>query len=238
MKKKCTAIVLSAGVGKRMGSNLQKQYIEIDNKPIIYYTLKTFQNSDIIDRIVMVVGKGDIENVRETIVEAYQFSKVERIVEGGRERYDSVWNGLLAIREDKENGIPCDYVFIHDGARPFADGKILERGYHAVERYGACVAGVPSKDTVKIADDNGFAKETPPRKMVWTIQTPQIFREALIHEAYQKLQTVPHEQVTDDAMVVESMTGASVKLFEGSYRNMKITTPEDLLVAEVFLKNC
>lgn len=236
-KKKCTAIVLSAGQGKRMGTSVQKQYIEIEGKPVIFYTLKAFQNSPVIDEIILVVGNGQEEYVKKEIVEKYQFDKVNAIVPGGLERYDSVWQGLQAI-EDCQKGEEKreSYVFIHDGARMFVDEEIIEKGYETVEKYHACVAGMPCKDTIKLVDDDTFAVQTPQRKYVWAVQTPQIFEKELITEAYRKLMKQPCIQVTDDAMVVEQMMQIPVKLYEASYENIKITTPEDLEIARGFLK--
>lgn len=232
-KKKCTAIVLSAGQGKRMGTAVQKQYIELFGKPIISYTLDAFQKSRIIDEIVLVVGAGQEEWVQEEIVEKYQIDKVRAVIPGGKERYDSVWAGLQWIQGQKEQP---EYVFIHDGARMFVDEPILVRGYENVEKFGACVAGMPSKDTVKLVDEDQFAVNTPPRKLVWAVQTPQIFKTDLIENAYAKLMKAVPDNITDDAMVVEQMLKMPVKLYEGSYENIKITTPEDLKIAEVFLK--
>lgn len=244
-KKRCTAIVLSAGQGKRMGGPVQKQYIELNGKPVIYYSLMAFQKSEIIDDIILVVGREQLEYVRQEIVEKYHIAKVDTIVAGGKERYDSVWQGLKVLA-DTEDGL-AGYVFIHDGARPFVDENILIRGYEMAEKYGACVAGMPSKDTVKLVDEDTFARETPERKYVWTIQTPQIFEVPLIVEAYSRLmrenymmsrevlQKENYIHVTDDAMVVEQMMQVPVKLFEGSYENIKITTPEDLEIAQTFL---
>lgn len=229
-KKHCTAIILSAGQGKRMGASVQKQYIELEGKPIIYYTIKAFQDSEIIDDIVLVVGRDQISYVKEEIVDFYGFNKVRTIVEGGKERYDSVWSGLQTIENE------AGYTFIHDGARLFVNEAILRRGYETVEEFKACVAGMPSKDTVKIVDENTFASETPNRKYVWSVQTPQIFATSLIKEAYGKIIQGDCTGVTDDAMVVEKTMNVPVKLFEGSYENIKITTPEDLEVAKVFLK--
>ena len=164
-------------------------------------------------------------------MEKYGITKVCSIVCGGKERYDSVWRGLLAL-PDRGKG----YVFIHDGARPFVDENILRRGYENVEEYGACVAGMPSKDTVKLSDDKAFALETPDRSRVWIVQTPQVFEKSLITEAYERLMKAGSEErihVTDDAMVVEQMMKVPVKLFEGSYTNIKLTTPEDMKIAEV-----
>lgn len=237
-KKRCTAIVLLAGQGKRIGASVQKQYIELNGKPVIYYTLKAFQESEVIDDIVLVVGKGQIPYVSDEIVRKYHFTKVDAIVEGGKERYDSVWQGLKVIA-DREEGLVAagqgGYVFIHDGARLFVNEDILKRGYETVDEFGACVAGMPSKDTVKLIDDNGFAVNTPERKYVWVVQTPQIFKTSLIIEAYSRLMREECINVTDDAMVVEQVMGMPVKLFEGSYENIKITTPDDLEIAEAFL---
>ena len=229
-KTYCTAIVLSAGQGKRMGTAVQKQYIELEGKPIVAHTLEVFQRSEVIDEILLVVGKGQEEYCRKDIIEKYHLDKVKKIIEGGAERYHSVYCGLKEVRKD-------GYVFIHDGARMFVDEAILQRGYEYVEKYGACVAGMPSKDTVKMVDEENFAVSTPDRRFVWTVQTPQVFEYSLIEEAYSKLMKEEGIQVTDDAMVAEQMLGVSVRLFEGSYRNLKITTPEDLEIAGTFLQN-
>ena len=235
-KKDCTAIVLSAGQGKRMGTSVQKQYIELQGKPIIYYTLSVFQKSEIIDDIILVVGKDQLKYVQEEIVRKYHFTKVKTVVEGGHERYASVWQGVKAREYDKyyEN-IQDGYVFIHDGARPFVDEEMLERAYDTVRKYKACVAGVPSKDTIKLINEEQFAVTTPEREYVWAVQTPQVFEKTLIFEAYARLMEEECVHVTDDAMVVEQMMRLPVKLFEGSYENIKITTPEDLDIARIFL---
>ena len=232
MKKRCVAIVLSAGQGKRMGTSIQKQYIELCGKPIICYCLEAFEKSEIIDDVIMVAGAGQEDYVTEEIVNKYHFGKVRAVIPGGKERYDSVWAGLRGLHALKEQP---EYVFIHDGARMFVDEQILTRGYENVEKFGACVAGMPSKDTVKLVDEDQFAVNTPPRKLIWAVQTPQIFKADLIENAYAKLMEEVPDNITDDAMVVEQMMKVPVKLYEGSYENIKITTPEDLLVAEAFL---
>ena len=227
--KKCTAIVLAAGQGKRMNSSIQKQFLEIKGYPVLYYSLKCFQDSPLIGEIVLVTSENAVSYCRSEIVKKYGFSKVTGIIAGGKERYDSVYAGLLACGE-------CEYVFIHDGARPFISEEILERGLTGVQETGACVIGMLSKDTVKIADEDGFVKETPDRKNVWTIQTPQIFSYRLIRDAHESIRKKDMSAITDDAMVVEQETGVRVRLAEGSYQNIKITTPEDLVVAESFLE--
>lgn len=225
--EKYTAIVLAAGVGKRMNSKIQKQYMLLGGKPVLFYALDAFEKSRV-DEIILVVGKGEIEYCRKEIVEKYKFHKVTKIVEGGKERYHSVYEGLKAIDT-------ADYVLIHDGARPFLDQQILTRTMEAVKQYQACVVGMPVKDTIKITTEDGFSKETPERKHVWMIQTPQCFSYSLIFEAYQKMLQNEDTTITDDAMVLEKVKGLPVKMVEGSYRNIKITTPEDLLVAEAYL---
>lgn len=226
-KEKCTAIVLAAGQGKRMGTKIQKQYLEIKGKPILYYSLSAFEESKLIDEIVLVVGAGQKEYCDREIVSKYNFHKVMHIVEGGAERYHSVANGLQQVSEG--------YVFIHDGARPFINEEIIERVYKEVIAHKACVVGMPVKDTIKVADENGFADMTPDRNLLWQIQTPQVFEVSLIKEAYKKLIDCDTINVTDDAMVVEQMLGDKVKLVLGSYENIKITTLDDLKIAEIFL---
>ncbi|HIY64643.1 MAG TPA: 2-C-methyl-D-erythritol 4-phosphate cytidylyltransferase [Candidatus Mediterraneibacter stercoripullorum] len=228
-KEFCTAVVLAGGSGKRMGTKVHKQYLLMGGNPVIYYSLKAFQDSDLIDEIILVVGKGEEEYCRTEIVEKYQFSKVRKIVAGGSERYESVWNGIQAAEER-------GYIFIHDGARPFTDGAIIRRGYECVIETKACVAGMPSKDTIKVADEKDYVIDTPERKSLWIVQTPQVFEARLIRRAYSMLMAEKDITVTDDAMVVERMLEYPVKMYRGSYENIKITTPEDLDVAEVFLK--
>lgn len=227
-KEKCTAIVLSAGQGKRMGTKVQKQYLEIEGKPVLYYSLHAFEQSPLIDEIILVVGDNQKEYCEEQIVSKYHISKVKQIVQGGAERYHSVWNGLQEVAEG--------YVFIHDGARPFINEEIISRAYEEVLQSNACVVGMPVKDTIKIADVEGYAESTPDRNRLWMIQTPQVFDVALIKNAYVRLMQQDEIRVTDDAMVVEQMLGSKVKLVKGSYENIKITTPEDLQIATLFVQ--
>lgn len=228
-KQKYTAIVLAAGSGKRMNSQVHKQYLIIQDRPVLYYSLKEFEDSAV-DEIVLVVGKGEEEFCRREIVDKYGISKVKAIVEGGKERYHSVFEGLKQTSD-------ADYVLIHDGARPFVNQDIIRRCMQEVQKYQACVVGMPVKDTIKIADEGGYAKQTPDRKNVWMIQTPQTFSYALIYEAYEEMLKTEDTAITDDAMVLERIKGKKSKLIEGSYRNIKITTPEDLLIANVYLQH-
>ncbi len=232
-KSYCTAIVLAAGRGNRMGTEVHKQYLLLAGKPIVCYSLQVFQDSDMIDEIILVTGEGEEDYCRKNFVEKYGVTKVSRIVTGGKERFHSVWNGLRETRED-------GYVFIHDAARPFVDAEMLVRLYETVRVHKACVAGMPVKDTIKIVDSECNVESTPDRSTLWMVQTPQVFELKLVKKAYQMLmegmgglQPIKYT-VTDDAGVVEAMLGHPVKLVEGSYKNIKITTPEDLEVGEVF----
>lgn len=241
-KERCTAVVLAAGSGKRMESGVAKQYMLLCGKPLIFYALYAIEKSSVIDDCILVTGAEDISYVREEIVARYGFRKVDAIVAGGQERYDSVYQALRVIAH-RDGKIPNGdrYVFIHDSARPFLTEDILLRCYEEVKKAKACVAGMPVKDTIKIADREDYAVETPERTLVWQIQTPQVFDASLIIEAYEKLMRDKKQfadkgiKVTDDAMVVESYMGFPVKLVKGSYENIKITTPEDLVIAEAFL---
>ena len=230
MSERNTAIVLAAGQGKRMHSKVQKQFLEIQGYPVLYYSLRCFQESPLIQDIILVTGEESISYCKEEIVQKYGFTKVSAVIPGGKERYDSVYAGLCECRD-------CEYVLIHDGARPFVTEEILKRGLQKVKETGACVIGMPSKDTVKLSDEEGYVKETPNRKCVWTIQTPQIFLYSLIREAHDSIRQKDMSKITDDAMVVEQETGAKVALAEGSYQNIKITTPEDMNTAEMFIEN-
>ena len=246
---KMIAIVLAAGAGKRMNSKVAKQYIELNGKPILWYALNTFSENKLVSDIVLVVGTGEEEYVQKEIVDKYGFDKVKLICRGGAERYLSVWNGLRAIMDagllvtDSSNDTNQNvYIAIHDGARPFVTEQILQDTLSVAKQYKACVAAMPVKDTIKIADEEGFAAQTPKRDLVWAVQTPQVFEGLLIYNAYAKLIAELEEltkqgvAVTDDAMVVECMTGEKVRLVKASYKNIKITTPEDLILAQGILE--
>ncbi len=214
-----------------MGADVPKQYMDLNGYPVIAYSLKVFEKS-FIDEIVLVCGAGDEEMCRERIAGRYGLKKIKSIVCGGRERYHSVMNGLEAVSAD------TDYIFIHDGARPFISAKVLEGVLKDVMDFGASVVAVPAKDTVKLADADGFVRDTPPRKTVWQMQTPQVFDAALIREAYGRLKSEEEQllrngtEISDDAMIVELLTSHKVHLFMGEYENIKLTTPEDMAYAE------
>lgn len=225
---KVAAIILAAGQGKRMNSKVQKQYLLLNEKPVLYYSLWTFEQSEV-DTIVLVTGKEEILYCKEKIIDHYNFQKITFITEGGKERCHSVYKGLQVLPKD------TDYVLIHDGARPFVTEQIIADTIMAVKKYKACVVGMPVKDTIKITDQGHFSIQTPERQYVWAVQTPQAFSFEIVWKAYSMLmeKEIP---VTDDAMVVETFLNYPVKLIEGSYKNIKITTPEDLTIAHAFMK--
>lgn len=225
---KFTAIVLAAGSGKRMEQDIPKQYMNIGGVPLMVHCLRAFQESKV-TQIVLVVAPGDVEKCRTEIVESYNISKCVAIVEGGEERYNSVYAGLQAINDG--------YVLIHDCARAFVPIDVIHRCMSAVTLYESCVVGMPSKDTVKITDSHRLVLDTPDRSNVWIVQTPQCFEYNLIREAYDKIIDDADTTITDDAMVVEKATNHEVHMIEGSYLNIKVTTPEDAAFGEAILKS-
>lgn len=228
--KKNIAIVLAGGKGKRMGGDIPKQYMEVFGKPILVYTLEVFESSKEIEEVVLVVGKNDLEYCKRNIVDKYKLGKVKKIVIGGEERYNSVYEGLKVVEDAK-------YVFIHDGARPLISEEIISDLYACVKETKACVAGVEVKDTIKKVNKDKYATETLKRNELWQIQTPQVFDFEMIVEAYKRALEKDTRNITDDAMIVEENTDISIKIVEGSYENIKITTLIDITVMEAIIKN-
>lgn len=234
--EKTAAIVLAAGRGKRMHSNVAKQYLLLKGKPVLYYALKVFEDS-FIDEIVLVAGPGEEEYCQKEIVEKFRFKKIHKIVTGGKERYHSVKNGLDALKNEKIKD-----VYIHDGARPFVSQSILNRTKEALKDVSACVVGVPVTDTIKSVRDGNYVAGTLERKNLWSIQTPQAFDYNTIYSAYVQLMGEERTagknlSVTDDAMVLETVSSKPIRLVMGSYDNIKITTPEDLLKAQIIFEH-
>ena len=203
----------------------------LKDRPLLYYSLNAFQSHKDISEIILVCGMDDIEFCRQEFSQKYGFDKISRIVAGGNERYESVYEGLKALED-------CDQVLIHDGARPFVSHEIIDRVLDALPQARACVVGMPAKDTIKLANTEGYVQETPPRELLWIIQTPQAFEYGLIRRCYdQIMENKPEDlKITDDAMVEEYAGNVPVKLIEGSYNNIKVTTPEDILLAEQILE--
>ena len=231
---KTDAIVLAGGVGKRMGNKTPKQYMDLCGKPMLYHSLAAFEES-FIDNVILVCNEGEEDFCRKEIVIKYGLNKVNKIVPGGRERFDSVYNGLMA-----SDG--CDYIYIHDGARPLVSQYILDRCQHYVEKYRAAVAAHPAKDTVKLEDGNHFIASTPDRNKVWMMETPQVFEFGLARSAYEKLIDSRERlreagvNITDDTMVIKMFEDVDAYLVENPDCNIKVTTPEDMLFAEAALK--
>ena len=226
MKSVC--IIVAAGSGSRMNSDRPKQFLEMEGHPLLYYTVKAWQES-FISEIILVTSGGYLDFVKKDIVEKYGFNKVTKVITGGETRFDSVYQGLLACED-------ADYVYIHDGARPCVDAGVIERAREGAEEYGACVSAVPVKDTIKVVDKEGFAIDTPERSSLWAMQTPQAFKYDIVRKAYDALADKDRTGITDDAMVVEKTTDIKVKMVMGSYENVKVTTPEDLRVVENIIK--
>jgi 2-C-methyl-D-erythritol 4-phosphate cytidylyltransferase len=221
------AIVLSAGKGTRMNMNISKQYIEVLGFPVLYYTLKAFEDADV-DEIIITTGKDDVDFVKNDIVNKYNISKVTHVVPGGKERYDSVMEGLNYVEDD-------DYVLIHDGARPLIKKDTINNIIREVKEKSAVIAAVPVKDTIKIVE-NGVAISTPDRRKLYQIQTPQAFRGEIIKNAYKEMVKIKDTTITDDSMVVEKYSEYRVSVVESDYTNIKITTKEDIDIMKTFLK--
>ena len=229
---KITAIVLAAGSGSRMKSKTKKQFMEIKGKPVIWYSLFEFEKSRV-DEIILVTGKEDIDYCKKEIVEKYNLKKIKNVVAGGSERYESVYNGLKEVTGN--------IVLIHDGARPLINNEIIERSIEGTIKSDACVVGVPVKDTIKRANKEGYIIDTPNRSELWITQTPQSFKTDLVKMAYKKMKEELEKgnttlNLTDDAMVVEEFTTNQVRFVQGDYKNIKVTTPEDIDIAELFIE--
>ena len=222
-----TAIVVAAGKGKRMGANYNKQFIQLREKPILAYTLEALHRNILINEIILVVGEAEVDFCLENIIDKYGLEKVTKVIAGGAERQDSVYRGLSEI------GSEVDIVLVQDGARPFITDAMIKESIEVAAEAGAVIVAVPVKDTIKLVDENMQVVETLDRSRIVSVQTPQTFKRELLLAAYEELKKTKL-QVTDDASVVEAM-GIGVKSIMGSYDNIKITTPEDLIIAEEIL---
>lgn len=227
MSKVC-AIIVAAGKGKRMGASINKQFLKLKDKPILYYTIKAFESSEYVDSIIIVTAKEEVNYCINEIIGRYKFKKILAVVEGGAERQNSVYNGLIAAKG-------FDIVLIHDGARPFVHKDIITRGINHALKHGASACGVTPKDTIKVKDEEGFSVNTLDRNLLFAIQTPQCFVYDLILNCHERIHK-DKIKVTDDTSIVEHY-GHKVFLYEGSYNNIKITTPEDLVIGEKILDN-
>lgn len=220
-----SAIVLAGGRGKRMNYHKSKQFIEIKGKPVLVYTLEKFIYNKSIDEVILVLPEDEVDYCKKEVLQKYSL-KVDRIVIGGKERQDSVFNALEAMEK-------ANIVLIHDGARPFISEKIIEEGIKYANIYGAAAPGVTPKDTIKIKNEDNISVDTPDRNTLVAVQTPQCFKYDEIYQCHRKIKE-ENAIVTDDTSVVERY-GHKVYLYEGDYTNIKITTPEDLILAERFI---
>lgn len=225
--KKVSAIIVAGGSGTRMGTKIKKQYLKLNEKEIIAHTVERFETLKNIEEIIVVTSKEDLNYVEKLLKEDYKYKKIKHIVAGGKERQDSVYNGLAYVGET------IDYVLIHDGARPFITHETIEKALAKTFEKKACIVAVPVKDTIKKINKEKVVEETPNRETLWSVQTPQIFEKNLIQKAYEQGRQ-KRLHVTDDSMLVEAL-GEKVYIVEGEYTNIKITTPEDLVIAKQFI---
>jgi 2-C-methyl-D-erythritol 4-phosphate cytidylyltransferase len=225
---KVTALIPAAGMGKRMGKAVAKQFLPLGDKPMLAHTLLVFQRAPEIDEIIPVLSEEDMENCLRDVIEQYHITKVKTLVVGGKERQDSVKNGLQKLEKD------ASIVLVHDGVRPFVTHEMIKESIELAKK-GECIAvGVPIKDTIKEVDNKNIVCRTLERNRLWAIQTPQTFPVKILRRAYEESQQ--HNRYgTDDASLVEQ-AGGKVRVIMGSYENIKITTPEDLILAEEILR--
>ena len=228
-------IVLAGGSGSRMHTEVPKQLIKIAGKELIWYSMHVFEEDPEIDNIILVTRKEDIPYFRSELVDKYGFTKVHRICPGGEERYHSVYNGLSAIDPEEADE---NIVMIHDGARPFVTHRMIHDSVQTIrDGYTACTVGMPVKDTIKIVTKTGnsvMGTDTPDRNTLYQIQTPQTFLYSLLKRSYEKCMEDKAKNITDDTMLVEQYGGVLSKILPGSYENIKLTTPDDLEIAEIF----
>jgi len=225
---KADAVIVSAGKGQRFTEGKKKQYYLLADKPILAHTLDKFETCPLVRSILLVVGQGDMNYCLKEIVEKYRYRKISHIVPGGKRRQDSVKNGIDALSKD------VDIVVIHDGVRPLVTREMIEQSIHSAQRFGAVVLAMPVKETIKMAHADGTVLKTLERESLWHIQTPQAFQARVIKQAYQKAAKDGFFG-TDDASLVERL-GMKVHILPGSYTNIKITTSEDLILANLFLR--
>jgi len=211
-----------------MKSGINKQYMLLNSRPILSYSLDFFEKLDIVEQIVVITGEHELDYCEQEVIKRFKYNKVSAVLPGGKERQDSVLIGLHKLGSD------TNLVAVHDGARPLLSSGLFSRLFKQAEEWGAAIPGIPSKDTLKMVDGESFVRQTLDRTSIYAIQTPQIFKYAELMTAYRKAYE-ENFQGTDDASLFERYIGR-VRLVEGEYNNLKITTPEDLIIAEALLK--
>lgn len=224
-----SAIIVAAGKGTRMNMSINKQFVDLNDSPLLAHTIKVFQNTAIINEIVIVVNEDDIDFVRNSIVEKYLYTKVSKIVAGGDQRQSSVYNGIRNLNPH------ADLIAIHDGARPFVTSDIIMNAISAAIENSSAICAVKVKDTIKTSSEDGFVDKTLERNCLWSVQTPQVFRSDILVKAHEDAITNGYLG-TDDAVLVERI-GIKTKIVPGSYNNIKITTKEDLAFAQAIISS-
>ena len=223
---KVSAIIVAAGQGSRIGGELPKQFQHLNDKPLLYYTINKFEKCNLVDEIVLIVSEKWLDYTRTNFLTEFSFAKVSKVISGGRERRDSVYNGLLALKN-------TDIVLVHDAVRPFVRVNSIEQTILACREFGAVILAIPSRDTIK-TEENGFVKETVDRKLYWLVQTPQTFKYELLLDAYRQAYK-KSLYGTDESALVEA-AGYPVKIVEGDFENIKITFPTDFKLAKILLE--
>ncbi len=227
MNSKIAVLIPAAGQGKRMQSSVKKPYLRLDDKPVLSHTIDRFEHNSVVDDIFVIVDNSDFKTCKTDVLDPYRYKKVRELISGGETRQRSVFNGLCTLADD------VDYVIVHDGVRPFINDEIISKCLELAAEWGAAVSAVPVKETIKVADENLFIDHTLDRQLLWRVQTPQVFRTSLIVAAHKKA-IKDGSDAPDDATLVERL-GSPVKLVMGSYQNVKLTTPEDMLTAETII---
>jgi 2-C-methyl-D-erythritol 4-phosphate cytidylyltransferase len=219
------AVVPAGGTGTRMGGTVPKQFLELNGKPVLYYTLKTLQDCGIISELILVVPEKEYDNACTDWLGKPEI--VTKVVVGGEKRQDSVYNGFCELSPQTE------IVLVHDGVRPFLSNRMIQESVDVAREYGAAITAIPVHDTIKRVDASGLVSQTVDREGLWRVQTPQVFRYELLHEAFNKANS-ENFYGTDEGTLIEHL-GKPVKIVEGSEQNIKITRPEDLWMSEIFI---
>ncbi|NLK67883.1 MAG: 2-C-methyl-D-erythritol 4-phosphate cytidylyltransferase [Clostridiaceae bacterium] len=227
--KQASAIIVAAGKGSRMKTNINKQYLLLMDKPVLAHTIDAFEKCDCISEIIVVINKNELDYFHESIIKPNNFSKITEVTQGGEDRQASVFNGLSCVSP------LSDMVAVHDGARPLVTPEIIQRSVEVAAVHGVACVGVPVKDTIKKVDASQNVKQTPDRSLLWTIQTPQTFRKEILLDAHQNAD-ISGFRGTDDSVLAERL-GYNVRMVMGSYTNIKITTAEDIVFAKSILQN-
>jgi 2-C-methyl-D-erythritol 4-phosphate cytidylyltransferase len=227
---KAAAIIAAAGLGRRMQQDTPKTYLQLAGKPILIHTLEVFEKVPEVHEVLVVVHPEDLEFCQEEVIDPYPLKKVLRLVPGGKERQDSVYHALKVLKKEAAD---LDVILVHDGVRPLVDPALVRKVVAAARRHGGAILGIPCQDTLKRVNSKGVVVDTVDRQELWQVQTPQAFQAALLWRAYQEAMERGF-YATDEAALVEAL-GETVVVVPGTCLNLKITTPDDLKIAEAIL---